>query len=313
MNLDGDDSSNLDFGNDGPTVDTKETTPVKEPEVKEKDLLSKDDDQTETEETPEEKAEREAAEAKAEANRRIRIPKARFDEAQQKARAREEALQQKILELERAQGVQHQSVEVSKAQKQLDELQDKYEDLVMDGKKDEAKAVRRQVEQLRDQLTDYKTTVKSEAARKAAIDDLRFDSLLAKAESTYPVLNPENDQFDRAKTEEVADLMEAFQAKGFTRAAALEKAIKYVMGPAQSALPLGDETTAALRAKRAEDARKKAAEADKKQPASTSKVGLNSDAAGSRDTPGIDIMRMSQDKFAKIDEDTLSKLRGDTL
>lgn len=273
-------------------------------------VTDKLDDETET---AEEKAEREAAEANAEANKRIRIPKYRFDEAQAKAKAREEALQQKIQELEREKGAKEQNVEVSKAQKQLDELQDKYEDLILDGKKDEAKAIRRQVEQLRDQLTDYKTSLKSEAARKAAIDDLRFDSLLAKAESTHPALNPDSASFDQATTEEVADLMEAFQARGFTKAAALEKAVKYVMGQPQSALGPSDETSSTLKAKRAEEARRKAAEADKKQPSSTSKVGLNSDAAGSKDTSGIDIMRMSQSKFAKLDEDTLSKLRGDDL
>lgn len=314
------DNEELDFGDSvsddvkntptpAPVVNDDEPAPKTE-DAPVKDKLSEDDEQTET---PEEKAEREAAEAKAEANRRIRIPKARFDEAQAKARAREEALQQKIQELEREKGAKEQSVEVTKAQRQLEELQDKYEDLLMDGKKEEAKAVRRQVDTIRDQLADYRTTVKSEAARKAAIEDLRFDSLLAKSESSYPVLNPDSDSFDQAKTEEVAELMEAFQAKGFTKSAALEKAVKYVMGPAQSALSLGDETSSTLKAKRAEEARKKAAEADKKQPASTSRVGLNSDAAGSRDAGGIDIMRLSQEKFAKIDEDMLSKLRGDEL
>lgn len=310
-------TAQLDFGNDvsddvkGVVPKTDEPAPKTE-DAPVKDKLS-DDDSDDTTETPEEKAEREAAEAKAEREKRIRIPKARFDEAQEKARAREEALQRKIQELEREKGAQNQSVEVTKAQKQLEELQDKYEDLLMDGKKEEAKNVRRQVDALRDQLADYKTTVKSEAARKAAIEDLRFDSLLAKSESSYPALNPDSDSFDQAKTEEVAELMEAFQAKGFTKSAALEKAVKYVMGPVQSALPIGDETSSTLKAKRAEEARKKAAEADKKQPASTSRVGLNSDAAGSRDSSGIDIMRLTQEKFAKLDEDTLSQLRGDTL
>ena len=37
---------------------------------------------------------------------------------------------------------------------EIDKLQDKYEDLILDGKKDEARKVRRQVEELRDELSE---------------------------------------------------------------------------------------------------------------------------------------------------------------
>jgi len=54
----------------------------------------------EGEETPEEKAEREAEEAKAAKKANIRVPKARLDEVTAKARAREQALQKEIADLQ---------------------------------------------------------------------------------------------------------------------------------------------------------------------------------------------------------------------
>lgn len=293
------------FGDNTATETEILDTTEKEPEVK--DSLSEVDD-----ETPEEKEEREAAEAKLEREKRIRIPKARFDEQREKFKTREEQYQARIAELERAQAQAGQTVDVRNAQKQLDELSDKYEDLVMDGRKEDARAVRRQMEQLRDQLTEFKTNTKAEHARKAAIEDLRFDAALEKAESTFDVLNPKSDNFDEATTNEVAELMEGFILKGASRAAALDRAVRYVLGtpPKAAGKDAGDVTK-----QRAEDARRKAAEANRKQPGSLSKVGIDSDKAGSSAgaIAGVDIMKMSQDKFAKIDEDTLAKLRGDDV
>jgi hypothetical protein len=69
-----------------------------------------------------------------------------------------------------------------------------------------------------------------------------------------------------------------------------------------------------LSQRRAEQARTKAAAADKAQPTNANRIGQNSDkAGGSSDGAGVDIMRLAQDKFAKLSEETLSKMRGDEL
>jgi len=263
-------------------------------------------------ETPEEKAERERLEAEAEAKKRIRIPKARFDEAQAKARAREQAL---LEEIEKLKGGQQASVTqqaVNEAKAKIDELQDKYEDLILDGKKDDARKVRKQIDAMREELLEFTTSVKSDAARRAAIDDLSYNAQLASYESKYPALNPDNEAFDSAKTDEVASLMSAFTKSGDNRSVALAKAVKYVLG--EPAAPARTDEAAALAQRRAEEARRKAAEANSKQPSSLAKVGLDSDkAGGAPGTSGIDIMRLSQDKFAKLDEETKARLRGDEM
>lgn len=266
----------------------------------------------EGEETPEEKAERERLEAEEERKKRVRIPKARFDEALGKAKAREQALLDEIEKLKGGQQAAATTKAVSEMRGKIEELQDKYEDLILDGKKEEARKVRRQVDALRDELSEYQTSTKSEAARRAAIEEMSYNAQLAGYEAKYPALNPEHEDFDEDKTDEVATLLNAFVKAGQKRADALAKAIKYVLGnpPAKG----DDKDDAAKKAAdaRAAEARRKAAEANKQQPPNGKNVGLDSDKAGGN-KGDVDIMRLSQDKFAKLDEETLSKLRGDEV
>ena len=274
---------------------------------KSKDKGDKADLDKEGEETEEEKAERLRLEAEEEKKKRIRIPKSRFDEALGKAKQREAAL---LEEIEKLKGG-HQASATAKAVRdmrdKIDELQDKYEDLILDGKKDEARKVRRQVDALREDLTEYQTNTKSEAARRAAIDEMSYNAQLAGYEAKYPALNPEHEDFDEDKTDEVASLLNAFVKAGQKRADALAKAVKYVLG-APPAASKGEPTDP-----RAVEARKKAAEASKRQPPDGKNVGLDSDKAGGGKGGDVDVLRLSQDKFAKLDEETKAKLRGDTI
>ena len=276
-----------------------------------KDDATKGDKLDEGDETPEEKAEREKQEAEEAKKRNIRIPKSRFDEAQAKARQREQTL---LEEIEKLKGGQQASVTqkvVLDMKYKIEELQDKYEDLILDGKKDEARKIRKQVDAMREELVEYQTSVKSDAARKAAVDELSYNAQLAGFEAKYPALNPEHEEFDEDQTNEVATLLNAFVKSGTSRPVALAKAVKYVLGapPEQKV----SDAAKALAEERAKKAREKAAEADKKQPPSSAKIGLDSDKAGKGGEQGIDVMRLSQDKFSKLDEETKAKLRGDEL
>lgn len=281
-----------------------------------------DKEEGEGDETDEEKAEREAAEAaenaEADKAKRIRIPKARFDEAVNKARAREEALKQEIAELRNGQRRQADSASLQDLIKSTDELQDKYEDLILDGMKDEARKVRKQLEDAREQVFEARTNAKAQQTRSATIEELRYEADLASVEATWPQLNPDSpDTFDADAVEEVATLMEAFTAKGMARSTALKKAVKYVVGEAPA--PVASDAKATDDLKKARDARDqaaraKAAAANKQQPADQSAVGKDSDKAGKQsNVTTVDVMRMSQAQFAKVDEDTLARLRGDVI
>ena len=280
--------------------DEKDEADAKTPDAPD---LSKEGD-----ETPEEKADREKAEAEAEAKKRIRIPKARFDEAQAKARQREQALIEEINKLKGGQQASATQKAVSEMRKEIEDLQDKYEDLILDGKKDEARKVRKQVDSMRDELSEYQTNVKSDAARKAAVEELTYNAQLASLEAKYPEMNPEHEDFDEDKVTEIASLLDAFVKTGQKRDAALSKTVKYVLGAAPAAAKPDDAAD-----KRAIDARKKAADAAKRQPASTTGVGVDSDKAGGKGTGDVDVMKLTQKGFAALDEEAKAKLRGDMV
>ena len=295
-----------DAGKDAKPADKTDDEPADKQPADKQPADKLDDD-----ETPEEKAEREAAEAEAAKKQRARIPLARHEEILDKARKRELALLEQVEKLKGGQQLAVTQEAVTKQRAKIEELQDKYEDLILDGKKDEARAVRKQVDTLREELVDYQTSVKSDSARRSAIEELTYNAKLASFESQYPELNPEHGDFDTDKTDEVATLLEAFVKAGQRRADALTKAVKYVLGA-----PPAEKTSDAakvLAEARAKAAREKAAEAKDKQPANTNKAGLDSDKAGGGGEHGIDVMRLSQEGFKKLDDETLAKMRGDEM
>ena len=102
---------------------------------KSKDKGGKSDLDKEGEETEEEKAERLRLEAEEEKKKRIRIPKSRFDEALGKAKQREQALLDEIEKLKGGQQASATAKAVRDMRTEIDKLQDKYEDLILDGKK----------------------------------------------------------------------------------------------------------------------------------------------------------------------------------
>lgn len=263
------------------------------------DILDLDDDLLELgagEETDEEREDREAEEAKAAREANIRIPKARFDEAVGAERARADQLAAQ-LEQERAARQQPQGPNAfQKLAADIETLQDEYEELLIDGLKDEAKAVRTQLNRMRDKYTDARTHSITEQAKVETQQAAHYHNTLAGIEAAYPTLNPDHAQFNDAAAAEVADLMRAFVANGEASATALQRAAKYVMGTAAPAAPT-----------RATASRQRAAEAQLRQPYDTAITGRTS--AG--DAQGLH--KVSFEEFKKLDDKTLARARGDLL
>lgn len=271
------------------------------------------DELAEDEETPEEKAEREAAEAEENKKKRVRIPLDRHEKIVEAARNREAALLERLRQLEQKPDAAPKKDVLAEMKTQIAELQDKYEAHVFAGEKDEAKAVRKELDTLRETYTDKKVEASSSATRAQTIDALKYEAALAKIEGDFPELNPDGEGFDEAKADEVAEMMAMFANSGLTRQAALQRAVKYVMGsPAAKKDASKDAGAEAVRQQREKAAREKAAAANKQQPADTSGAGADNDKAGTRDGT-IDVMKLDQEKFAKLDEETLSRMRGDAL
>lgn len=282
------------------------------------------EDDGEDEETEDERAEREAAEKAEqedeERKKRARVPLKRHEEIlkrnREEAARREQALLQQIRELQSARGEQQQKNTLNEMSTELEELQDKYEDLVLDGKRDEARAVRRQIGEMQNKISDFRAATFSKAARQEAIETLKYEAALAKAESEYPEINPDNaDAFDEALTEEVADLTEALmKSQKLPRHDAFAKAARYVLGVPKKPEDVAKQRQSEDAAKRTEDARRKAASAAARQAPDTSQAGKDADKGGK--SGSLDVMRMTQTQFkefAEKDEAALAAARGDTL
>ena len=239
----------------------------------------------------------------------IMVPKGRLDEALHKARQREEELQRRLTAAEERKQSETTTEDVSKMEQELDELDSKYAELLMEGELEKASAVRKQWRQKQNDMFDIRLEQRSTLASKQAIESMRFDRQLAEYEIKFPVINPDSEDFSADVAAEVADLMGAFEAKGWNAVAALNKAVKYVI---HEEAPSGGIDPDVVRTKRTVAARKKVADVARRSPPDITDKGRDTDKVGTGD--GIpDVTKMTPEQFAKLTDTQLRQLRGDTM
>ena len=231
----------------------------------------------------------------------IRIPKARFDEAQRKARQKIEALENELAQHRKANQARSVDSQLAEFEEKIDDLESQREAALMDGDKDKAKALRTQINALRNKVDSYRTETVTEQARQRAVQELRYNNAYEQAISDFPELDDASPDFDSDKEGEVRELLQGFVSQGVAPDVALKRAVKYVMGTA------GKKTVEKPADNRATKARQTAADANKRQPPSLNSVGKDS-----TDT-GIDVSSLSFKDIGKMDQAQLRKLRGDDL
>lgn len=253
------------------------------------------------------------AEAAKKADKENRVPQSRVDEITRKNR---EAIAKKDEEIERLRQAAERvkvNTDLEKVRSDISTLEDQYDALLEDGKMKEAKEVRTKIRNLQDVYQRSLAVLSTESSTNRAIEQMRYDNALASLEQKHDVLNPDHEAFDETVVEEVMEVMHGLQRNGLSKPDALRRAVKYVVGTGKEKESAENKEAAdALRKERVEAAVKKGLEAQGKQPADTTKVGLDSDKAGSKDQK-VDVLKLTQAQFAKLDEETLSALRGDTI
>lgn len=247
---------------------------------------------------------------------KITIPKTRLDQATKKFRDREQELMDRIQALEGRQPAPSAKPDedVDVLQVKADELTDEYEELLIEGEKDKAREIRKQINAMNRQISSLTAAQMTAQSRQAAVEDIRYDQTLSLFEEQYPVIDSSSDQFDQALVSEVVDLKNAYQQAGRTPTAALKKAISLLVATRAAQAPEPETPSPAkpasdLRQERAVAARNKVTKAVKSQPPSTSQAGHDNLGGLTPET----VTSMSQDKFAQLSEEDLSKLRGDTV
>lgn len=268
-----------------------------------------DDPEAEGEETEEERLEREAQEAEEAKKQRIRVPKSRLDEESAKRKKAEEELEKlraQLVAQNRAQeeAARSKGPSVSEMEKELEDLEEKYEDAVINGEKDTARKLRGQIAKARDTIIESRVNAKAEAARSAALEQVQFDNYLERTLAAYPELDRSSEKYDATSEADVMDIAEAFLAKGQSRVEAIDKAVKLVLG-AKKAVEAEPEPKTEKKTlnRKVVDTEKQAAV---KQPPSLKPVGDSGDKQPS-------LHALPEDQFNKLSEAELRAARGDDL
>ena len=263
----------------------------------------------------------EAEEAKDEepkAKKDSRIPLSRHKEILEKEREQRASLERQLAQYQNGQQVANVNEEITALENSVLKLEKEYANLLTDGEIDKATAVMQQIRKAERDMAESKSDMKIHAAEIRATERARYNTALERVEAAFPTLNPDHDDYDEAAMAEVADLKSAYEMKGLTPTAALQKAVKMIVEPrttrqevATSSNPrVGEKDIAAERKK---DAVEKTVKAVGKTPPSLSRVGLDGDKLGGGANSAEAVMRMSQKEFAQLSEESLAKMRGDDL
>lgn len=246
-----------------------------------------------------------------------RIPLSRHEAVLNKERERRAELERQLAQYQNGQQVANVNQEITALEDQVMKLEKDYANLLTDGEIDKATSVMAQIRKAERDMAEAKSDMKIHAAEARATERARYSTSLERIESAFPTLNPDHDDFDAELMAEVVELKDAYQMKGHTPTQALQKAVKALVEPrttrqelATSSAPrVADKDVAAERKK---DAVGRTSAAVGKTPPSLARAGTDSDRMGGT-LDARAVMNMSQAEFAKLSEDQLAKLRGDTL
>jgi len=252
-----------------------------------------------------------------------RIPLSRHQDILAKERAQREAAEERLAQYEKGQQVANLNEDLTALENNVLAMEKEYTKLLADGEIDKATEKMTQIRRAERQITEAKSAYQNQVAIAQATEQARYDSALERIESAFPVLNPDHDEFDKAVLGEVVEWKIFYERqKNMTPTKALQAAVKKIVDvetkaqdSATKVAPKVDAEEVADKAKELAKDRKAAAvkknvETAAKTPASTNKVGLDSDKAGGSLT-AKDVMKMSQEDFKKLPDDVLARMRGD--
>lgn len=247
-----------------------------------------------------------------------RIPKSRFDEQVGKEREAREAAERRAAELERQlverQQAERQSADIDAVEAKISEMEQEYSKLLLDGEAEQAAKIMSQIRKAERMIASAEAETRTAQRTTQILESERVELAIAHAESEYPQLNPESEQFDEQIVNFVlAEQQRLIKTQGVAPSKALEKAASSVMkrfAPQEAPEPQKGLGKAAAEDRKAEQVKKNLAVA-KQQPASMKDSGMDSDKAGASGLP--DPAKMSVEEWGALPEATKARLRGDVL
>lgn len=248
-------------------------------------------------------------ESKDTSGRDQRIPLSRFNEVNERMKAAE----RRLAELEKQEEAAEQAAEEAY---DFDKAEVEYQELLLDGRTQEATAKRKEIRAAEHELwkNETKQETTQELSEKQSLDEL--NELSTQAAKMYPIFNDTAEEFDAAATQKVLTFMRGY-AQEMNPADAFVSALsdvinmydldtKYGYTESQGETPKKQDATPKKKAPKKQT--KEKLEVAKKQPKSPAGLGKGSADAGAA-VP--DIEKMSDAEIDALPADTLARLRGD--
>lgn len=247
-------------------------------------------------------------------DRETTIPKSRFDEQVRKERERADAAERRLAEIEQQRQQVARGVDIGKLEDEVKELRAKERKALIAGDDKTATEMSEQADRLNRQIAIEQARDMTAAAKESAREEIRWDMTLESIEKQYPALDETSSDFDQELSDDVIDAMNGIMRRErLPRSQALVKAVQKVMERSQTVEK--QEEGKGLRSAGKEEDRKEAAvkknvDAANRQPASTKKVGADSDKHGqNKEVPNADDLTFEE--FSALPETTKAKMRGD--
>ena len=245
------------------------------------------------------------------------IPLDRHEKLLKKERARREELEAQLSQSRAGQEVVKTNDALEKIETELVNMETQYNELLAEGDIKGAAQLMTQIRRKNAELSNVTAAQRDAEVMARAVEKVRYDEALDRIEEAYPELNPDADEYDDDKYQDVLDLMRAGQQRGLSPTKSLQRAVNRVMGAdtaeqkrATTVTPRVDESEIA--AKRRGEAVKRNLDAAGRTPPATHRTGAGNDTAGGALTAKA-VMAMDEDEFVKLSEKDLARLRGDTL
>lgn len=242
------------------------------------------------------------------------IPKARFDEAVRRERERAEAAERELQAIREQQKQYTRGANIEAAIEQVKELRAQQNKALIAGDDAKATELANEIDRLNRLVDNENAEDKTARAKEETREQIRWEMTVDAIYAKYPELNDEGEEFDQDLTDEVADIMAGIaRRERLPRSAALLKAVERVM--ARRSPPAATDGDRKGLDRGPEQDRKKAAvaknlDAASRQPASSKRVGADSDRHGqTSQLPAV--TEMSFEEFSALPEATRVKLRGD--
>lgn len=234
-------------------------------------------------------------------NTNIMVPKHRYDSASQRAKTAENALDAAQRELaavnKNTDTTGGDPKTTADFEAKIDELDTQIEAARKDGDVDTVVKLGKEQRTYERSMFSQIATSAAEGAGTKAQQNVAFDNLVDKLEEDYPQLDQDSKDFDQELVNEVLDMHDAFVAKGDAPAAAMAKAVGYIIPEKKTSAQRNTDTAKNL-------------DAANRQAPAMGGSGADSSAGGDSGDAG-NVADMTEKEFDDMPAATKKRLRGD--